>query len=122
VEAGDVDELFRRARDAYLALCAEPMLSEALAAGEALFEVPFSVRPAASQSILRGTFDCLVRRRDSGLTVLELKTGRAAPEHEQQLSAYLIAARALFPGASIDGKLIYARPSNLDNRSFNSNG
>ena len=36
--------------------------------------------------ILRGTFDCLVQRRDGGITVLELKTGKPAPEHEQQLA------------------------------------
>jgi ATP-dependent helicase/nuclease subunit A len=113
VEAGDSEELFTRAREAYLALCAQPILSEALEGGDALFEVPFSVRPAASQTILRGTFDCLIRRRDGGVTVLELKTGKRAPEHGQQLAAYLTAARALFPGASVDGKLVYAH---LDDR------
>jgi PD-(D/E)XK nuclease superfamily protein len=110
VDAGNIDELFGRARDAYVALCGEPILLEALNAGEALFEVPFSVRPAGSQSILRGTFDCLVQRRDGGITVLELKTGTPTPEHEQQISAYLTAARALFPAAPVDGKLVYARP------------
>ena len=109
VEAGDTEALFDQARDAYLALCAQPNLSHELEAGEALFEVPFSLRPAASQTILRGTFDCLVRRRDGGVTVLELKTGARAPEHEQQLAAYLTAARALFPGATVDGKLVYAK-------------
>jgi len=109
VEAGDTEALFDQARDAYLALCAQPNLSHELEAGEALFEVPFSLRPAASQTILRGTFDCLVRRRDGGVTVLELKTGARAPEHEAQLAAYLTAARALFPGTSVDGKLVYAK-------------
>ncbi len=108
VEAGDTEALFREARDAYLGLCAQPSLATELEAGEALFEVPFSVRPAASQTILRGTFDCLVRRRDGGVTVLELKTGKRAPEHEQQLAAYLTAARALFPGTSVEGRLVYA--------------
>ena len=83
-------------------------LSKELEAGEALFEVPFSVRCASSQTILRGTFDCLVKRRDGGVTVLELKTGKRAPEHERQLSTYLTAARALFPGAPVEGKLVYA--------------
>ena len=31
----------------------------------------------------RGTFDCLVRRPDGGVTVLELKTGKPMPEHER---------------------------------------
>jgi hypothetical protein len=81
---------------------------EALQSGEAIFEVPFSVRPASSQMILRGTFDCLVRRGDGGIAILELKTGRPAPEHDQQLSLYLTAARALFPGTPVEGKLVYA--------------
>ncbi|HKY21674.1 MAG TPA: UvrD-helicase domain-containing protein [Vicinamibacterales bacterium] len=109
VEAGDIQHLFDQACDAYLGLCAQPILSEELEAGEALFEVPFSVRPGSSQTILRGTFDCLVKRHDGGVTVLELKTGKRAPEHEQQLSAYLTAARALFPGRPVEGRLVYPR-------------
>jgi ATP-dependent helicase/nuclease subunit A len=108
VEAGDVDGLFERARSAYLALCRQPALAAALDSGEAIFEVPFSVRPASSRTILRGSFDCLVRRRDGGVTILELKTGAPAPEHDEQLSIYLAAARAMFPGTPVEGKLLYA--------------
>jgi hypothetical protein len=108
VEAADIDEVFARARDAYVGLCTQPALVQALQSGDVIFEVPFSVRPASSQTILRGTFDCLVRRRDGGITILELKTGRPAPEHDQQLSIYLTAARALFPGMPVEGKLVYA--------------
>jgi ATP-dependent helicase/nuclease subunit A len=107
-EAGDLDEMFERARRAYLALCGQPTLVQALEAGDALFEVPFSVRPASAQAILRGTFDCLIHRRDGGITVLEMKTGESAPEHEQQLQIYLAAARAMFPGTPVEGKLVYA--------------
>ncbi len=113
VEAGDVEEVFRRARSAYLALCGQRALAQALDSGDALFEVPFSVRPASSQVILRGTFDCLIQRRDgSGMTVLELKTGKPTPEHDEQLQVYLTAARALYPGMPVEGKLVYAK--NLD--------
>ena len=108
VDVDDLDRVFGHARDAYLALCRQPSLRHALASGEAIFEVPFSARPASVQMVLRGTFDCLVRRYDGGITVLELKTGEPAPEHEQQLSAYLSAARALFPGMVVEGKLVYA--------------
>ena len=108
VEGGDLAQVFDHARRAYLALCAQPPISQALASGDALFEVPFSVRPASSQLILRGTFDCLVLRQDGGITVLELKTGKPAPEHGQQLEVYLTAARAMFPGSAVDGKLVYA--------------
>ena len=116
VEAGDVEQVFNQARSAYLALCGQRALSQALESGDALFEVPFSVRPASSQMILRGTFDCLIQRRDGGMTVLELKTGKPAPEHDQQLEMYLTAARAMFPGTPVEGKLVYARQANLDDR------
>ena len=48
--------------------------------------------------------------------MLELKTGKPAPEHEQQLAIYLTAARALFPGASVDGNLVYALVSTRHDR------
>jgi ATP-dependent exoDNAse (exonuclease V) beta subunit len=108
VDAADIGQVFAGASDAYLALCRQPVLLRALESGEAIFEVPFSVRPASAQPILRGTFDCVVRRSDGGITILELKTGRPSPEHDQQLSMYLTAARALFPGMPVEGKLVYA--------------
>jgi RecB family exonuclease len=114
LDAGDVEQIFDQARLAYLALCGQPTLVEALGAGDALFEVPFSVRSASSPMILRGTFDCLIVRQDGGVTVLELKTGRPAPEHSRQLETYLTAARAIFPGRHVDGTLVYAR--HLDDR------
>ena len=120
VEAGDVERLFDQACRAYLALCAQQTLSQALDSGDALFEVPFSVRPASSQMILRGTFDCLIRRHDGGVTLLELKTGKPAPEHQQQLEIYLTAARAMFPGTPVEGKLVYAGQKNLDDRPLHS--
>jgi hypothetical protein len=115
-EVEDLDELLARARDAYLALCGNPALASALNAGDALFEVPFSARTNNARLILRGTFDCLIRRTDGGITILELKTGKPAPEHQEQLATYLTAARALFPGAAVEGKLIYARRADLDDR------
>ncbi len=108
VEAGDIEPVFAQARAAYLALAAQPALVRALDSGDAFFEVPFSVRPASTRMILRGTFDCVVRRRDGGVTILELKTGQPTPAHEAQFSTYLTAARALFPGIPVDGELLYA--------------
>jgi ATP-dependent exoDNAse (exonuclease V) beta subunit len=120
VDAGDTDGLFGRAGSVYEALCAEPIVAEAFATGNALFEVPFSFRRRASQTILRGTFDCLVRRPDGGLTVLELKTGKRAPEHELQLATYVAAARALHPGTVVEGRLVYAGEPDLDDRALDS--
>ena len=124
-EAADVDDLDKvvaQAHDAYVALCSQPALAAIFESGEATFEVPFSVRVAGSQKILRGTFDCLVHRADGGVTVVELKTGKPITEHEQQLETYLTAARALFPGKAIEGKLIYAHQPRLDNRPLHKNG
>ena len=107
-EAGDVEEVFEQARRGYVGLCAQGTIEQALRSGDAVFEVPFSVRPGSSPVIFRGTFDCLVLRPDGGITVLELKTGKPAPEHRQQLEVYLTAARAMFPGTAVEGALVYA--------------
>jgi ATP-dependent exoDNAse (exonuclease V) beta subunit len=106
-ESSDPDELIGEVAEAYLALCANKDLRLALEAGEAEFELPFSARVGPGETILRGTFDCLVRSRD-GVTVLEFKTGKPSRDHETQLAIYLAAARALFPGKPVEGRLIYA--------------
>jgi ATP-dependent helicase/nuclease subunit A len=121
VEVDDVDAVVASARAAYVALCAKPALTAVLASGDPAFEVPFSVRPAGAQTILRGTFDCLVRRRDGGVTVVEMKTGKPLPEHAQQLETYLTAARALFPGTPVEGTLVYAHDLHLDDRPLHTN-
>jgi ATP-dependent helicase/nuclease subunit A len=120
-EVEDLDRLLKRASEAYRALCAQPALAVALASGRALFEVPFSVREANGQTILRGTFDCLIQRPDDGVVVLELKTGKPMPEHHQQLETYLKAARALFLGVPVEGKLIYAGLAGLDDWTLDAN-
>ena len=83
----------------------------ALLAGDCLFEVPFTLRrrdPAAGGSVfVRGVIDCLHRRPDGRVTVVEVKTGAPRPEHESQLALYLEAARALFPDCGVDGRLLY---------------
>ena len=82
-----------------------------LLAAECLFEVPFSMLRADLDAdrpvVMRGTIDCLLRRPDGGLTVIELKTGGKRPDHERQLSLYVDAARALFPEAVVDGTVVY---------------
>jgi hypothetical protein len=108
IENSDPDELVGRVADAYLALCANSDFRLALEDGEAEFEVPFSARVGPGEPILRGTFDCLIRGRDGGVTVLELKTGQPSIDHETQLAIYLTAARALFPGRLVEGRLVYA--------------
>jgi ATP-dependent helicase/nuclease subunit A len=71
-------------------------------------EVAFSWRAADKNVVVRGAIDCLAAFEGGVIHVLEFKTGRAAPEHVQQLSLYVNAAQALFPDKMIEGKLIYA--------------
>ena len=85
-----------------------------LLGGDRLWEVPFALREPAGRSpaeartvIRRGAIDCLARGPDGRITVLEFKTGRPRPEHRRQLDVYVRAARALFPDAAVDGRLVY---------------
>ncbi|MBA3295439.1 MAG: PD-(D/E)XK nuclease family protein, partial [Acidobacteria bacterium] len=77
-----------------------------------LTEVPFSLRVSAGgqTEVVRGTIDCLVEGADGAVTILEFKTGCARVAHQAQLDLYVRAARALFPGTSVTGRLIYAGP------------
>ena len=91
--------------------CAQPDVATLLG-GDCLFEVPFSMRRDdvnldGDVVIVRGTIDCLHRWPDGRLTVFELKSGRVQPFHERQLALYVDAARALFPDAAVDGRVIY---------------
>ena len=90
---------------AYRALAGRDDVRELYRSGECLHEVPFSF--VASRRIVRGSIDCLVRTADR-VTVLEFKTGRPRAEHREQLAVYVEAARALFPGSVVDGRLLYA--------------
>jgi ATP-dependent helicase/nuclease subunit A len=76
-----------------------------LATGNADFDVPFSL--ARGSRILRGTIDCIVRRADGSVLILALAAGQAIPGHEATLALYLQAARAIFPGADVNGRTLY---------------
>ena len=82
--------------------------------GDCLFEVPFSLRRTApggdaAPILVRGAIDCLRRWADGRVTVIEVKTGAARPGHESQLALYVEAARALFGGRAVDGRLLYLK-------------
>jgi ATP-dependent helicase/nuclease subunit A len=70
-------------------------------------EVPFSLW--RGDRVVRGRIDCLLQRDTGVVEVVELKTGRNDAAHREQLDLYVQAARALFPGAPVEGRLIYAR-------------
>ncbi|HET7620106.1 MAG TPA: PD-(D/E)XK nuclease family protein [Vicinamibacterales bacterium] len=101
----DAAALAERAARVWRDLIRRPDVAEAVAGGERLSEVPFSMM--IDGRIVRGVIDAMIVRADEVL-VLELKTGGPRPEHEQQLERYVRAARILFPDARVDGRLVYA--------------
>jgi ATP-dependent helicase/nuclease subunit A len=112
----DPDAVVTQAATVYVALAGRSEVAEILASGVCEYEVPFSLSVAPTSPgaaglpervILRGTIDCLVRRTDGSVLILEFKTGRRQPEHQRQLELYLTAARALFPGAVVSGLVAY---------------
>jgi RecB family exonuclease len=86
-------------------LASRPDVQALFAQGTAAFEVPVSL--AQDGRILRGTIDCLIRRPDGALVVVEVKTGPPRPEHQRQLAAYLGAVQALGPGIRATGCLVH---------------
>jgi hypothetical protein len=92
----------------WLNLLRHPVL-DAVASSESLFEVPFSFRsPDDPSTVMRGVIDCLVRAPSGAVTVVEFKTGVRDAADDVQLSVYVAAARALFPGSAVEGVLVYA--------------
>jgi ATP-dependent helicase/nuclease subunit A len=83
-------------------------VSELLASGRRFHEVPFSfVDSSGSPTVFRGTIDCLIQREDGSVVVVEFKTGAARQIDREQLEIYVRAATAIFPDASVEGRLIY---------------
>jgi ATP-dependent exoDNAse (exonuclease V) beta subunit len=106
--AADAGASLSRARDIWARITSDPDVAELLASGERFFEVPFSsVQPGQPGRVLRGTIDCLVRRPDGSIVVLEFKTGARSPAHDAQLAVYLEAAAGLFPDAAVTGRVVY---------------
>ncbi|HEX2453928.1 MAG TPA: UvrD-helicase domain-containing protein [Vicinamibacterales bacterium] len=105
----DADAAVARAISAWRAIRARKDVSEWLSNGRPHYEVPFSVvDPSGARGILRGTIDCLIQRPDGSVLVVEIKTGASREIHQRQLDVYVAAARALFPGATVEGRLVYS--------------
>jgi ATP-dependent exoDNAse (exonuclease V) beta subunit len=105
---------------AWRRMCRRPDVQTLLACGQRQYEVPFSLRmppharsgapdpdSPAAPLIVRGVIDCVVVGADRSVAVLEFKTGRPRPSHQQQLDTYVQAARILFPGSTVTGTLVY---------------
>jgi ATP-dependent helicase/nuclease subunit A len=112
VDLADEDLTVAQALRLFRAIWSEDGLVSLLAQGELHFEVPFSFFPPDSPGIcFRGAVDCLVRRPDGSIVILEFKTGRERPEHQAQVDLYVRAMAAAFPGASVTGRLCYPDPA-----------
>jgi ATP-dependent exoDNAse (exonuclease V) beta subunit len=107
-ESADASSVIAEALRVWRSLRARDDVRRLLSGGTCLYEVPFSRRGTAGSPIVRGVIDCLVRRPDGSVVVVEFKTGERRPEHERQLADYVSATRALFPGSAVDGILILA--------------
>lgn len=107
----DVPVVLARARAALENLRARPEIAE-LFGGAATsvvwrrHEVPFSLR-RSNGTIVRGSIDCLIKRTSGVIEILEFKTGQRGAEHQIQLDIYRDAARALFPDAQVETRLVY---------------
>ena len=106
----NIDGIVTEAVETWRAMCAREDVGALLTSGRLLHEAPFSLMTThdGSPVVLRGTIDCLIQKHDGSIVVLEFKTGRPRPSHQRQLDIYVEAARALFPGVAVEGRLIYA--------------
>jgi ATP-dependent exoDNAse (exonuclease V) beta subunit len=108
--AADVRTSVAKAIDAWTRMTRQPDVAALLASGERLHELTFSlVDPNPPSRVLRGTIDCLIRRPDGSIIVVEFKTGAPAPTHDAQIDAYVRAAKAMFPDAAVSGRVVYPR-------------
>jgi ATP-dependent helicase/nuclease subunit A len=100
------EPLLGEAATVYAELCVHPRVAAVYGAAEILHEVPFAL--SDNGRIVRGTIDCLARTGTDELTVLEFKTGRARPWHQEQLRIYRKAAETLFPANQILAEVVYS--------------
>ena len=101
----ELDAAIARAVALHRRLASRPDVQALFAEGTAAFEVPVSL--VQDGRVLRGTIDCLIRRPDGALVVVEVKTGPPRPEHQRQLEAYLGAIQALGPAIRATGCLVH---------------
>jgi ATP-dependent helicase/nuclease subunit A len=99
----------------FAGMWSQPGLQSALDGAECRYEVPFSLTVAGSKRrarrrVLRGVIDCLAIRPDGRVVVVDFKTGTPREADRRQLGAYLDAARSMFPGSAVEGRLVYPVP------------
>jgi ATP-dependent exoDNAse (exonuclease V) beta subunit len=101
----DPDAFAKEAAETWLRARARPDVIEALSGTERLHEVPFSLAMdnEKGSTIVRGTIDCMVRKSEGHVTVVEFKTGQPRTSHRRQLDFYVRAGRALELNGHTDG-------------------
>ncbi len=106
----DVDAVVAESVTAFLRLRRRADVAALLTGERILHEVPFSmaIRRNGHPEVLRGVIDCLVQKSDGSILVIEFKTGRPRPSHQRQLDLYVDAAAAIYSGARVEGRLVYA--------------
>jgi ATP-dependent exoDNAse (exonuclease V) beta subunit len=105
-------EVAKRAAEVYQVMRQRPDVTELLSSGEAHYEVPFSLRLAGPDRIVRGQIDGVIVPPDGPIIVIEFKTGRAHPEHEKQVSVYRRALAAAWPGRGVETRIFYFQAGN----------
>jgi ATP-dependent helicase/nuclease subunit A len=105
-----LDDIVVEAVTAWRCLRSRKDVATLLAGDRLIHEVPFSmsIRSDGESVVLRGVIDCLVQKSDGSILVIEFKTGRPRHSHQRQLDVYVEAAMAIYPGARIEGRLVYA--------------
>ena len=102
-----IDALIDAAVAGYRELVAREDVAVWFGTGEAWHELPFVMQ--VDGQMVRGSIDCLIRQPSGSLTVLELKTGRPRPEHEQQAALYRRAVQQMFPEEEVNVRVIYLK-------------
>jgi ATP-dependent helicase/nuclease subunit A len=108
VAAVDAGAAVRRAAAVWESMKRQPEVAAVLASGDRIHEVPFSLVTCGQPArVTRGTIDCLVRRPDGSIVIVEFKTGRPTPSHQAQLDVYVQAACVMYPDVPVSGLLVY---------------
>jgi len=101
----DLPAVVALAADLYARARQHPQIAEILRAADVWHEVPFSTTDGAR--VVRGTIDCVARTGPGQVTILEFKTGRRHPWHQNQVQLYRQAVERLFPDHQVRAELLY---------------
>jgi len=86
-------------------LAAQPEVAGLLESGECIRQLAFSYLTGGR--LVRGTIDGLVQQPDGSIVVFAGTSGAASPQDSVLLDLYVGAAREMFPGVAVTGRLVY---------------